>query len=55
MKRAFELYPRGLTGRVKEERKKTWMASHKQIEALLQRELLLLSNPVLPSAENGAG
>lgn len=29
--RAFEIYPRGLTGRVKEERKKIWMATQKQV------------------------
>lgn len=41
MKRAFELYPRGLISRVKEERKKKWMETHKSIEAQIQRDLLL--------------
>jgi tripeptidyl-peptidase-2 len=40
MKRAFELYPRQLISRVKEERKKKWMEVHKSIEAQIQKDLL---------------
>jgi tripeptidyl-peptidase-2 len=44
-KRAFELYPRGLKDRVKEQRKKQWMESHRFEEARLQKELLTTTVP----------
>jgi len=40
MKRAYELYPRQLISRVKEERKKKWMEVHKSIEAQIQKDML---------------
>ena len=39
IKRAFDLYPRGLKGRVDAERKKQWMLKHKNLEMNLQKEL----------------
>ena len=38
-KRAYELYPRGLKERVKEQRKKQWMEHHRALEAQLQKDL----------------
>ncbi len=39
VKRASELYPRGLAPRVKSERKKEWTLAHRKVEADLQREV----------------
>lgn len=39
IKRAQELYPNGLKGRVRNERKKDWILEHRQVEAALQREV----------------
>lgn len=41
MKRAFELYPRGLRERVLEERRKAFMKAHGDAELALQRQLLV--------------
>ena len=44
-KRAFELYPRGLKDRVKEQRKKQWNELHRLQEARLQKDLLTTTVP----------
>lgn len=53
LKAAFELYPRGLISRVKEERKKKFMLEHNGSEAILQKEISsLVDSDTSENAEN---